>query len=221
MDGETNYDALLGQKVSDRKSYTDPNPKSDSKEARDASHARNLRDMAAPGWLYCVMATTLGETIGPDAFVYFRDLMLKEAGNPSDPIERMLIEQLALAHFSIGQLRIRACTVDNAKLAIAFSDSATRLLGEFRRCSLALEDYRAKQASRSTADDSTDSAVHPAHHQTNGYAKPSSNGQKKHADTEVARNGNGEMPEWLRKRMACPTPNGSPPAAETSSNGKA
>jgi len=193
----------------------------------------NLRDNSAAGWLYWVTNSTLGEQIGPDAFLVFRKLMLEEAGDPADPIERMLIEQLALAHFSIGQLRIRSCATDMPKLSLAFSDSATRLLGEFRRCSLALEEYRSKRAARQEKRGSANGKLTPSN-DGHGHLKASANGKKKYPPAKMGSNGNGkhrhagpvlntngELPPWVKKRMAYPTPNGSPPAEEIASNGKA
>ena len=45
---------------------------------RNAELALNLRDNAAAGWLYWITNSTLGEKIGPDAFLVFRKLMLEE-----------------------------------------------------------------------------------------------------------------------------------------------
>ena len=222
-DGETQ-----GAKVDERA------PDGPSLEAlHTAELALNLRDNAAAGWLYMVTNSTLGEQIGPDAFLVFRKLMLEEAGNPADPVERMLIEQLALAHFSIGQLRVRSCSASLPKMSLAFSDSATRLLGEFRRCSLALEEYRSKRAVRTEKRDSADSNNTASLDKVNGHAHPSFDGNGKHAYTEVGSNGNGkhhegepgpnftgELPPWVKKRMAYPIPNGSPPDVETAVNGK-
>jgi len=199
---------------------------------RTGELAVNLRDNSAAGWLYWVTNSTLGEQIGPDAFLVFRKLMLEEAGSPADPIERMLIEQLALAHFSIGQLRIRSCATDVPKMSLAFSDSATRLLGEFRRCSLALEDYRSKRAARTEKREST-GGNSSASTNGNGHLPALANGNGKGHATKVSDNLNGkhesttlvprihgDMPEWIKKRMACPTPNGSPLAVGTASNGR-
>ena len=239
MEGTANHDPLLGdieapaQTDAGQKSpATDATTSLSSEAIRNAELALNLRDNAAAGWLYWVTNSTLGEQIGPDAFKLYRDMMLKEAGDPSDPVERMLVEQLALSHFSIGQLRIRSCTTELPKMALAFSDSATRLLGEFRRCSLALEEYRSKRATRTEKRSSTDVIEKQTGPKSNGHAKPSANGNGKHGNVEVESNGNGkhlvteangngDTPAWLKKRMAYPTPNGSKPAAATASNGKA
>jgi hypothetical protein len=87
-------------------------------------------------------AVPLGNVTGPAGWKLYRDRLLEEAGSPTDPIERMMVEQLAMAHFRIGQLHTRvaeARTVDEAK---AYSAAATRLTGEFRRLALALKSYR-------------------------------------------------------------------------------
>jgi len=185
-----------------------------------ASHALNLRDMAAAGWLYWITSTTLAEKINPDAFKLYRDIMLHEAGNPSDPIERMLIEQLALAHFSIGQLRIRSCSTESPKMAIAFADAATRLLGELRRCSLALEDYRAKQAARKEQSGRQGDTGSGAAPREEDEFKPSPNGNKALLDTELEGHNNGDIPEWLNKRIMYPGPKTAQPAAATAGVGK-
>jgi hypothetical protein len=239
MKGNATYDPLLGDieapaqtDAGQESPATDATTSLSSEVIRNAELALNLRDNAAAGWLYWVTNSTLGEQIGPDAFLVFRKLLLEEAGDPSDPIERMLVEQMALAHFSIGQLRIRSCTTDLPKMALAFSDSATRLLGEFRRCSLALEEYRSKRAIRTEKRSSTDVIEKQTGPKSNGHAKPSANGNGRHGNVEVGSNGNGkhlvteangngDIPTWLKQRMAYPIPNGSQPAAATASNGEA
>lgn len=233
MDGQS-YDPLLGglkERLASRKESASTGvppgraeagavPASPSDEtARDTSHALNLRDVAAGGWLYGIMSTTLSDELSPGAFVAYRDILLEETGNPSDPIEVMLVEQLALAHFSIGQLRIRSCSTESPKLAIAFADAAMRLLGEFRRCSLALEDYRAKQTARQerSANNAAEKTVPAAR---NGESLPSTNGKKKPPTTKQRGDTHTEMPKCLQKRMAPLAPNGSLLAAATSGNGK-
>ena len=195
------------------------------------SQAINLRDMAGAGFMYWVVGSTMTEPLNVEAFRIYRDSLLCESGNPTDPIERMLIEQLAMAHFNIGRLHIRSCSVEVPKLALAFADAATRLLGEFRRCTLALEDYRAKQADRKRDHSIVDSVKTPNATQINGQPQPSVNGKEKHPDAKLRSNGNGkhakaehvngDLPAWVRKRMSSPIPNGSQPATATASSGKA
>jgi hypothetical protein len=177
---------------------------------KTVSHALSLRNVASAGWLYWITASTLANKIEPEAFVVYRNMLLRDAGDPSDPMERMLIEQIALAHFSIGQLRIKSCSVENAKLAVAFSDSATRLLGELRRCTLALEEYRAKQADRIDKRKSKEAAAKRTTTKKNGVIKPASNGKKKtcRSNELVSNSSREEPPQWLKKRLAFPIPNG-------------
>lgn len=239
MEGNEYYDPLLGhvkERLEDRArsgstgtkpgSAADAQPPSQplAEAIRDTSHALNLHDVAAAGSLYWVVSTTLSDKISPEAFKQYRDILLEDAGNPNDPIEKMLIEQLALAHFSIGRLQIKACSMEVPKLAIAYADAATRLLAEFRRCSLALESFREKQAARKGPNTSTAVAKKksPAKRnakprRSNGKKVPS--GEKMGLTAELGNNGHGEMPEWLQKRMA-PPPNRSELVASTNGNGK-
>ena len=182
--------------------------------------AENLREMAGAGWLYWIISATLSEQLDPDAFKVYRDVLLKEAGNPTDPIEIMLIEQLALSHFSIGRLHVRSCSTDIPKMALAFEDAATRLLGEFRRCTLALEDLRAKRAARMGRDTNTDKVEVRAKPRMNERPRISANRKKMALIGKLGHNRIGEIPAWLNNRMAYPTQGGSKLVAATSRNGK-
>src|SRR4051812_9649452 len=75
--------------------------------APQLDHAENLRQMTAAAYLYSSMVKTLGSTIDITEYQIFRDRLLDDAGQPGDPVEVMLIEQLALAHHNIGRLFIR------------------------------------------------------------------------------------------------------------------
>ena len=207
-----------------------PQPQPSAEALLNTSVALNLHDVAAAGWLYWIVSSTVPDRINPEAFKQYRDILIETAGNPSDPIEIMLIEQLALAHFSIGRLQIKACSIDNAKLSVAYSDAATRLLGEFRRCSLALEDYRAKQIARKDWCGSIDAAENEAPTARNGKPRPSTNGngttngkasangKKTAVDSKLATNE--EVPECIRQRMGYTTKDASRQTVEISGNGK-
>jgi hypothetical protein len=87
------------------------------------------------------MAGTLGHA---DTLSYkkFRDKLLADSGNPTDPIEIMIIEQIALAHMNIGRLQFRSSTAESVEQAKAYGSMAAQLLGEFRRTALALQAFR-------------------------------------------------------------------------------
>ena len=80
-------------------------------------------------------------TFGSSAYKVYLDRLIQDAGNPSNPVQRMMLEQLALAHYRFGQLQVQASgakTIEGVKI---YSSAASRLLGEFRRTALALHAY--------------------------------------------------------------------------------
>src|SRR5262249_3433228 len=72
---------------------------------------------------------------------YLRTL-LQDAGDPADPIARMLIEQLAMAHHTIGRLHFRAAMREGLAEVVAYHSALARLMSEFRKSSLALQSLR-------------------------------------------------------------------------------
>src|SRR5271166_6000051 len=75
--------------------------------------AQNLRVNGVAPYLYGAMAPLLGEVFDVATFKSYVDAFLKEAGAPTDPVERLLLEQLILAHHVVGRLHVRAGTSDN------------------------------------------------------------------------------------------------------------
>ena len=198
---------------------------------RGVCSSSGLRDMTAAGFLHWTVSSLMPAELSAEGFKLYRDKLLQEAGNPSDPIEIMLIEQLALAHFSIGRLQMKSCTMDNIKLAIAYHDATTRLLGEFRRCSLALEDFRAKQAARKERSAVKDIAKKTVPATRNGKPRPSPNGKKPSTNGKTTVNGkktaahsklttNGEIPACLRERMGLAASDVLKPTAAIGANGR-
>jgi hypothetical protein len=66
----------------------------------------------------------------------------EQAGNPTDPIEIMLLEQLMIAHHAVGRLQMQVAHAATAEEAGTYTVAVTRLLGELRRMALAIRDYR-------------------------------------------------------------------------------
>ena len=177
--------------------------------------ADNLRDATAAGQIYAALLSTFPSRIPAESFRVYRDRLIRDSGNPTDPIEIMALEQIAIAHFHIGRLFVKACSMENHKLATAYTDAATRLFAEFRRTILALEDFRAKQIARKERAAGIDAGGGDVPAKSNGKPhRPSGNG-KKTRPTKVRNNGHSEVPEWLEKRMAYPTPSGSQLGAVT------
>jgi hypothetical protein len=121
----------------------------DAEQLRDSSYALFMYGSLRPGLKY------------PDVEAYrlYRARLLAESGNPSDPIEEMIIEQLALAHLNVGLYQTRANNATTLVEATAFAGAAARLIAEFRRSALALQAYRA--ASRQLANDPSKDIVLP------------------------------------------------------------
>ncbi len=71
------------------------------------------------------------------------------AGSPADPVERILLEELWLAHYQIADLHILASKGANAEITKIYSAAAVRLMGEVRRTALAIRAYRQPPSKKS------------------------------------------------------------------------
>jgi hypothetical protein len=111
--------------------------------AQKAAHqAETLRQ----GLFASLMASALDldNLFGSPAYKIYLERLQEDAGNSPDPIERMLLEQLALAHFRIGQLHVSAGRAQAPETAKMYNSVAARMLGEFRRTALALRVYQSR-----------------------------------------------------------------------------
>jgi hypothetical protein len=115
-------------------------------EAVSQHYSSHLSDTSASAFMYFSMAGVFRQADAP-AYKLFRDRLLAECGGPTDPIEVILIEQLALAHLNSGRLHFRAATSDSLEAARVYGSMAIMLMGEFRRGALALKSYRDKPQS--------------------------------------------------------------------------
>jgi hypothetical protein len=104
-------------------------------------YAGHLHETSASAYLYCSLADVFRE-VGPESFKLYLLQTLEAAGSPSDPIERMLIEQICLAHHNIGRLHVKAATADHLEAERTYIGAAALLTGEFRRSVTALKAYR-------------------------------------------------------------------------------
>ena len=104
-------------------------------------YAAHLHETSGSAYLYCSMAQVFRE-VGPESFKLYLLKVMEDAGNPTDPIERMLVEQICLAHHNIGRLHVKAASAQSLEEARIYVGAAALLTGEFRRCVLALKAYR-------------------------------------------------------------------------------
>jgi hypothetical protein len=77
----------------------------------------------------------------PGCQVYL-DELTREAASGTDPIAKMLVQQLIWAYHAIGVLHVKAGTSKRAAEVTAYHAALARLMAEFRRSSLALRSYR-------------------------------------------------------------------------------
>jgi hypothetical protein len=120
------------------KSYEPPGRPALSVEQR----AANLPRLAPATYLYGAATGLLGPAFEIPVFEVYLAGYLRDAGDPGDPVERMLLEQLAWAHHVLGRLHVQAASRDNIEEVTALHAAAARLMGEFRRSALALKSYR-------------------------------------------------------------------------------
>ncbi|WP_339612795.1 hypothetical protein, partial [uncultured Rubinisphaera sp.] len=87
-------------------------------------------------------SVSVGNQVGPNGFKVYLQRLLKQAGDPDDPLEQMMIEQTALAHHRIAQLHVKAAEAETVDAAKQYSTMAIRAMGELRRIVLAIKQYR-------------------------------------------------------------------------------
>lgn len=115
---------------------------------KNHAYACNLQHKLAASYMYAAAVTVAGSQLPAESCVVYLDQILEEAGRPTDPVERMLVEQIVMAHHHIGRLHVRAATAESADQIKAYNAAAANLLAEFCRATLALKKYRAPAGSR-------------------------------------------------------------------------
>lgn len=102
----------------------------------------SIRQIHTASVLEATLASLHGPAIGSAGYQSLRDRVLRNSGAPSDPIEEMLIEQMVLSNYHIGQLHVRAAEAKSAEVAKVFYTALCRMQGESRKLALALQVYR-------------------------------------------------------------------------------
>jgi hypothetical protein len=120
-----------------------PNPRTPEQKAE------TLRQLGAACYLYAAAAQVVGPGFDVPVWKAYLDTYLQAAGDPADPVERILLEQLALAHHALGRLHVRAGSRESVEEVQAYLGAIARLLAEVRRTALALKAYRQPGTDRS------------------------------------------------------------------------
>jgi hypothetical protein len=84
----------------------------------------------------------LDTQVGAAGYREYLDRVRKDAGEPTDPIEVMMLEQLAFAHLGAACLHGRAGMAEGLDAVALYNAAAARLLSEFRKTAVALQAYR-------------------------------------------------------------------------------
>jgi hypothetical protein len=107
---------------------------------RSAHGAEVLRANVFPAML--ATALNLDKFLDANAYKIYLANVMRDLGDPVDPIERMLVEQLCLAHFRVAQLHGAAAMANGLEATILLNTITARLLGELRRTALSVKAYR-------------------------------------------------------------------------------
>ena len=113
------------------------------------NEALALRQLFVPSCLASIVHET--EVSRRGAKIYLGAFMC-EAGDPADPVERILLEQLSLAHHRLAKLHVQADDAKSPESQKILNTAAARLLAEIRRMALAIRQYR-QPVIGSTRDD--------------------------------------------------------------------
>jgi hypothetical protein len=92
------------------------------------------------------MAIAPRGTVDSDTVRGYRDEMLREMGNPSDPLERMMIEQAAVAHVMVLQFHSFTALAKSSIAAGVYANAAAKLMAELRKMILGVREYRSPMA---------------------------------------------------------------------------
>jgi hypothetical protein len=90
------------------------------------------------------MASALGldGQISAAGYRLFLDGLLRDAGNPSDPVAVMLLEQMVICHLRSVQLQAHAGEAKGFEAIELYASASARLMAEFRKSALAWKAYR-------------------------------------------------------------------------------
>jgi hypothetical protein len=132
-----------------RPSNTGPAPQMPPPGLDEARHAAAQRsahggEVLREGVFPALMATSLAldKFFDSNAYRVYLAGVMRDLGDPKDPIERMLIEQLCLAHFRVAQLHGAAGQASGLEGMKLLNTVAARMLGDMRRTALSLKAYR-------------------------------------------------------------------------------
>ena len=186
-----------------------PKPENPQPNAnQDQQEAAAIQDTFAASVLGVSLQHTLGKFFQPTSFKAYHDNILLSAGQPKDPVEVMLLDQLVWAHHRLGELHSQAACASTPSALEVCNAAVVRLMAECRKTSLALKEYRTpavaknitlvKQQNVAAGDQQVAYLDGPA--QTQAAARPVNNELENKPQKAIAYEP--EIP-WYQESQAC------------------
>jgi hypothetical protein len=88
------------------------------------------------------LSAILGNAASPSGVKVAFDRFLENTMGSADPVERLLLEQLYLAHHRLAGLQVQADAQKTPEAVKAYNAAVVRLMGEVRRLALSIKAYR-------------------------------------------------------------------------------
>lgn len=120
--------------------------KAEQRKEQARREAWSLKHLAIPAALAHIVGEQNAGVLGAKAWF---NTFLGEAGNPTDPVEAILLQQLLLAHHRLAELHMQAAHAPTPEHIKILNGAAARLLGELRRLALSIRLYRTPPSNRS------------------------------------------------------------------------
>ena len=132
-------------------SITVPDPQTPQAVATDVPVAEPMsareiaqRLMRCSGAVYAgsVVATTMPGLNDTEVWMHYLDQVAFDANAVSDPITRMLMDQITIQFHRLGALHSSSANAKTPEAVVAYNSAATRLTAEMRKCMVTLRDLQ-------------------------------------------------------------------------------
>ena len=127
----------------------DLSPEQEYAFKRKHFYAFALQHHISSDYLQAILTEAIGTGPPREGLQEYLKNVLQQAGGASDPIERIIVEQILMMHHSVGRLHIKAASSATHDQDKVYSERATALTAELRRWILALPQYREKSRAKS------------------------------------------------------------------------
>ncbi len=97
-----------------------------------AGFAENIRIMTSGLYLYGSNGHVFPQ-LGTTSCITYVAGMVRDAGDPVDPLERLLVEQLVLLNHAAGRLLMKAAQSSTPEASSLLHASAARMFSEYRK----------------------------------------------------------------------------------------